>query len=121
MKRRSREKMSERMAMESSRRIGWRASLEENRSERSGVIIKHSQGAKEAVEMVLRQEEPASSFNTKDIPCLGYTIYSDPHVQVRQQGKARSIKRHFKGKDQQVQKGASEEVSPLCGCDKSTC
>merc|ERR1712038_262325 len=41
------------------------------------------QGAKEAVEMVLRQEEPASSFNTEDIPCLGYTIYSDPHVQGR--------------------------------------
>ena len=95
--------------------------MEENRSERNGVIIKHSQGAKEAVEMVLRQEEPASSFNTKDIPCLGYTIYSDPHVQVRQKRKARSIKQHFKGKDQQVQKGASEEVSPIFGCDKSTC
>ena len=90
MKRGSRERGSKRMAMESSfawRRMDWRASLEENRSERSGVIIKHSQGAKEAVEMVLRQEEPASSFNTEDIPCLGYTIYSDPHVQVRQQRK----------------------------------
>ena len=42
-----------------------------------------SQGAKEAVEMALRQEDNfGTDFNSDDIPCFGYTIYSDPHVQV---------------------------------------
>ena len=42
-----------------------------------------SQGAKEAVEMALRQEDNfGADFNSDDIPCFGYTIYSDPHVQV---------------------------------------
>ena len=42
-----------------------------------------SQGAKEAVEMALRQEDNFwADFNSDDIPCFGYTIYSDPHVQV---------------------------------------
>ena len=46
-----------------------------------GTIL--SQGAKEAVEMALRQEDNfGADFNSDDIPCFGYTIYSDPHVQV---------------------------------------
>lgn len=42
-----------------------------------------SKGAKEAVEMALREEDNfGAKFNSDDIPCLGYTIFSDPHVQV---------------------------------------
>ena len=42
-----------------------------------------SKGAKEAVEMALREEDNfGANFNSDDIPCLGYTIFSDPHVQV---------------------------------------
>ena len=41
------------------------------------------QGAKEAVEMALREEDNCvANFNSDDIPCFGYTIFSDPHVQV---------------------------------------
>ena len=41
-------------------------------------------GAKEAVEMALREENNFGvNFNSDDIPCFGYTIYSDPHVQVK--------------------------------------
>jgi len=44
------------------------------------------QGAKEAVEMALREEVEGNfgaKFNSEEIPCLGYTIFSDPHVQGR--------------------------------------
>ena len=35
--------------------------------------------------MALREEVEGNfgaKFNSEEIPCLGYTIFSDPHVQV---------------------------------------
>ena len=68
---------------EESQRKTQREPERERAKERMVMFNMLSQGAKEAVEMALREEDNvAANFNSDDIPCFGYTIFSDPHVQV---------------------------------------